>query len=109
MRGYTKIDDDESIWRVEFNTDDQYYPVYVIAPNEIGVHVVLGRMYGEEDGFDWEDNVVTRSHYTDIEDAVRGDEPPYSSFEAKPYQIVEHEKRVNQAGFKGVYQRTHRR
>lgn len=40
----------------------------------------------------------------DIESAVRGSEPTFEVIEPRQYHMIKHEKRVNQAGFKGVYQ-----
>lgn len=43
-----------------------------------------------------------------IGNAVRGDEPPFGCLSyLADGQVVEYEKRVNQAGFKGIYERYH--
>lgn len=93
-----------TIWRVDFEDANSQY---VIAPNIRAVHTILKRMYrAPQYEFDWEEYELTDLGHTDIEAVARGDEPPFSVLEAKKYHILEHEKRVNQAGYKGMYVRT---
>ncbi len=95
---------DETIYLVEF--DDVAPSQYVLAPGENEAHVVLKRMYRvPKYDFDWSEYELTDMETTDIESVARGSEPPFSVLEADTYQIREHEKRVNQAGYKGMYVR----
>jgi hypothetical protein len=106
---YASFEDGESIWRVDFD-EDGVQPQYVIASSKRDVHVALKRMYrAPRYDFDWEEYEATDTESTDVVGAVRGPEPPFSVLESRRFSIREHEKRVNQAGFKGVYMKTWRR
>jgi hypothetical protein len=41
----------------------------------------------------------------DVAAVIRGDSEPFNLLEAKRYVIIEYEKQVNQAGYKGIYTR----
>lgn len=105
MRGTNaNFEDDETIWRVDFDCDRR--PQYVIASNEQEVHVVLKRMYrAPRYDFEWEEYTATDTGDRNVEGKVRGRQPPFSVLNAHRFCILEYEKRVNQGGFKGVYVR----
>jgi len=95
---------DETIYHVTFENSDR--EEYVLAETEKQVHVVLKRMFrAPRYDFDWTEYDVRDTGSTDIERMARGSEPPFSVLEAHTYHITEHEKRVNQAGYKGMYLR----
>lgn len=97
------MSEEDTIWLIEFSNGSKQY---VLAPDEKKAHVVLKRMYrAPRYDFDWEDYEITDTNSTDIESMARGSEPPFSVLEANQYTIQEHEKRVNQAGYKGMYVR----
>lgn len=93
----------ETIWHVEFASGDEQY---VLAPDERSLHTVLQRMYSRPRyDFDWEDYECMDTGSTDVVSAARGNTSPFSVLEAKRYNIIEHEKRVNQAGYNGMSRR----
>jgi len=93
---------EETIYHVTF--EDAEREEYVLAPDKKKAHVVLKRMFrAPRYDFDWEQYEIDDIGHSDIESAARGSEPPFSVLVAKQYQIIEHEKRVNQAGYKGMY------
>jgi hypothetical protein len=95
------MDEEETIYLVEFGSGKKQY---VLAPDEKSAHVVLKRMYrAPRYDFDLEDYEITDTGSTDVEGAARGNDPPFSVLEARRYYIMEHEKQVNQAGYKGMY------
>lgn len=91
----------ETIWLAEFENGRKQY---VLAPNERKADTVLKRMFNHP-RYDFynEDYDLEDTGMTDVESAARGDEKPFSVIEARRYFLIEHEKRVNQAGFKGIY------
>lgn len=102
------MSDEETIYHVTFDNVDR--EEYVLASNEKQVHVVLKRMFrAPRYDFDWTEYEISDTGSTDIESMARGRESPFSVLEAKRYRIYEHEKRVNQAGYKGMYVRPWRR
>lgn len=99
----TSAEEDETIYLVDFDDGGKQY---VIAPDERSVHTVLKRMYrAPRYDFDWTEYSIQDMESTDVESMARGPDPPFSVLEARRYCIHEHEKRVNQGGYKGMYLR----
>jgi len=96
------IDDEETIWHVDF--EERKRGVYVVAPNKKKAFVVLKRMYrAPRYDFDWEECEITDSGYTNIESAVRGNNAPFKVLVAFRHHILQHEKQANQGDYKGMY------
>lgn len=100
----SNMSDERTIYHVTFEDVDR--EEYVLAPDKQAAYVVIKRMFrAPRYDFDYSDCEIVDTGSTDIESMARGDEPPYSVLVADSYRIAEHEKRVNQGGFKGMYER----
>lgn len=104
MERENKDDIEETLYRIVIGDEQQ---TYIMAPREKDALSVARRLY-DRPKYDFDfgtvDIDVEDTGQTDIESAVRGDEPPFTAIVPHRYYMVRHEKRVNQAGYKGVYQ-----
>ena len=97
-------DIEESIYHVEFEADRMGQ--YVLAPGLKQAHVILKRMFrAPMYDFEWENYSIEDLGHTNIESVCMTNEPPFSVLEAKQYQLIEHEKRVNGMGKGSMYLR----
>lgn len=94
---------EEVLWHVSF--DDNHQPVFVKAKTRRDATAVVRRVFDRRKyDFDWEECAeITRTEKQDVESEVRGD-PPHVAIVPYRFYCIRYEKRVNQAGFKGVYQ-----
>lgn len=96
-RAKRHVRDGYTIYHVETEKVEKY----VEAKNEDHAKALVLIVYGGPI------ESVSVTDFDNIEDAVRGDEPPFGCLRYRDGSIVEAEKRVNQGGFKGVYDRYH--
>lgn len=104
-QNYYDFKEDETIWLA--TVDGGRLVQYIVAPDEQRAQAVCRRIFDRRKfNFDWaEVGELEDTGSTDIESMVRGDEQPFSVIVPQRYYLVEYEKRVNQGGFKGIYQR----
>lgn len=101
---YYSFEDDETIYELSF--EGEYPSAYVVANSDESAMNIARRLFDRMDSYDgWRDYIsVQDTGSTDIEGMARGPEQPFSVIVPHRYYMVEYEKRVNQAGFKGIYQ-----
>jgi len=95
---------EETLWEVQFE-NDEHQPVYVQAPGKAEAWSVTRRMFDRQKyDFDFEEVCeLTETSKRDPREAVKGDRP-FRAIVPHKYHMTQYEKRVNQGGFKGVYQ-----
>lgn len=80
---------------------DEIQPVWVEAETELGAMRIHATRYGDDQTLKIEDSREDLTLSVELE----GSEPPFRSLqETEDGDILIHEKRVNQAGSKGIYQ-----
>lgn len=94
----------------EVELDGKAKSIYVNAENDRQVRTILKRMFrNDKTNFAWDEYEIVGETEEEPQSAVRGPDGPYVAYVPSAYEIVAYEKRVNQAGFKGVYtERWHR-